>query len=217
MKDKFNMTKEENILIAKRLLVDAVYKSANLEGIAVTFAQTIDILNDVNVENIKPSDIGKVFGLRDAWEFCLNNIDEELNLAFIENIHILIAKTELDYKELGRIRTSDVIISGTTWRPEIPNSEILHEQLFEILKISNITDRALTVMLWIMRSQMFIDGNKRVATIIANKILIESGKGIVSIPVELDGKFKTMLVKYYETNNMNELKLWLFENCIEGV
>ena len=58
-------------------LVDAVYKSANLEGIAVTFAQTIDILNDVNVENIKPSDIGKVFGLRDAWEFCLNNIDEE--------------------------------------------------------------------------------------------------------------------------------------------
>lgn len=217
MKDKYKMSQEENIFIAKRMLVDAVYKSANLEGIAVTFAQTIDILNDVHVDNIKPSEIGKVCCLRDAWNYLINQINKNLDLAFIEDIHELIAKTELDYRYVGRIRTEDVLISGTLWRPEIPNPEILHEELLELLKISNPTDRALSIMLWIMRTQIFKDGNKRVATMIANKILIENGAGILSVPIELDGKFKAMLVNYYETNDMLELKMWLYDNCIDGV
>lgn len=217
MKNKYNMTQEENIFIAKRMLVDAVYKSANLEGIAVTFAQTIDILNDVNVENIKPSEIGKVCCLRDAWNYIIDNINKNMDLAFIEDVHQFITKTELDYRYVGTIRTEDVLISGTTWRPEIPNSETLHTQLIDLLKIDNVTDRALSIMLWIMRSQIFKDGNKRVATIIANKILIENGCGIISVPVELDGKFKSMLVNYYETNDISAIKQWLYDNCIDGV
>ena len=43
MKDKYTMTQEENVLIGKRLLVDVVYKSTNLEEIAVTFADKINI------------------------------------------------------------------------------------------------------------------------------------------------------------------------------
>lgn len=217
MKNKYKMSQEENIFIAKRLLIDSVYKSANLEGIAVTFAQTVDILNDINVDNIKPSEIGKVCCLRDAWIYIIDNINEDLDLAFIENVHQFVTKTELDFRYVGTIRTDDVLISGTSWRPEIPNPELLHAQLLDLLKIDNDTDRALSVMLWIMRSQIFKDGNKRVATIIANKILIECGCGIVSIPVELDGTFKSMLVNYYETNDMAELKQWLYDNCIDGV
>ena len=37
MKDKYNMSLEDNIFFAKRKLVDNIYKSANLEGISVTF------------------------------------------------------------------------------------------------------------------------------------------------------------------------------------
>lgn len=217
MKDKFQMTKQDNIFLAKRLLVDAVYKSANLEGIAVTFAQTIDILNDVNVENIKPSEISKVCCLRDAWQYIIDHIDDELHLGFLEEVHTLITKSEIDYQDLGKVRTRDVLISGTNWRPEIPNPETLHQELKELSTIENVTDRALTIMLWIMRNQIFLDGNKRVATMIGNKILIENGKGIISVPVELDGKFKTLLVEYYETNNMENIKQWMYDNCIDGV
>ena len=53
------------------------------------------------------------------------------------------------------------------------------------------------------------------ATLVANKILIEHGRGILSIPVELDGKFKEKLVHYYETNEMAELN-WIFEHCLDG-
>lgn len=217
MENKYNMTQEENIFIAKRMLVDAVYKSANLEGIAVTFAQTVDILNDVNVDNIKPSEIGKVCCIRDAWNYIIDNINKNLDLGFIENVHQFITKTELDYRYVGIIRFEDVLISGTSWRPEIPNPETLHIELMDLLNITNATDRALSIMLWIMRTQIFKDGNKRVATIIANKILIENGCGIISVPVELDGTFKSMLVNYYETNDMKNLKQWLYDNCIDGI
>ena len=217
MKDKYKMSIEENKFIAKRMLVDVVYKSANLEGIAVTFAQTIDILNDINVENVKPSEIGKVCCLRDAWQYIIDNINENLDLAFLENLHYFVTKTELEYKYVGTIRTNDVLISGTSWRPEIPNPDKLHFELINLLNLENNTDRALSIMLWIMRKQIFKDGNKRVATLIANKILIENGCGILSIPVKHDGKFKSMLIKYYETNEITEIKNWLYDNCIDGI
>ena len=107
-------------------------------------------------------------------------------------------------------------IGGTNWIPELPDIEKLHNQLTDILKIENITERAISVMLWIMRSQPFKDGNKRIATLVANKILIENGGGILSIPVELDRTFKVMLVEYYESNNMEIIKQFIYENCIEG-
>lgn len=47
MKNKYNMTKEDNIFFAKRKLVDNIYKSANLEGIAVTFADTLEFINNI--------------------------------------------------------------------------------------------------------------------------------------------------------------------------
>lgn len=217
MKNKFSMPQKDNVFFAKRLLVDAIYKSANLEGIAVTFAQTSDILNDVNVQNVKPSEISKVFCLRDAWQYVLENINADINLGFLENIHELVAKADVPYYELGKLRTNDVMISGTRWRPELPNAEKLHIELEEIKKIKNATDKAITSMLWVMRCQMFKDGNKRVGNLIANKILIENGNGIISVPVELDGEFKTRLVKYYESNDMSELKKWVYDNCIDGV
>ena len=46
MQDKYHMTKEDNIFFAKRKLIDNIYKSANLEGIAVTFADTVDFINN---------------------------------------------------------------------------------------------------------------------------------------------------------------------------
>ena len=217
MQEKFAMTQKENIEIAKRTLVDAIYKSANLEGIAVTYAQTIDILNNVNVVSLKPAEINKVFCLRDAWHYTLDHINDEMNLGFLEEIHALVARADVEYYELGKIRTTDVMISGTAWRPELPDAERLHKELMEIMKMPGNTDKALSLMLWIMRNQIFRDGNKRVATVAANKILIENGCGIVAVPVELDGTFKQMLVNYYESNDANEIKLFLYEKCVDGL
>lgn len=51
--DKYNMTMEENILYAKRNIVDSIWKSANLEGITVTFLETQAIFDGANVGHLR--------------------------------------------------------------------------------------------------------------------------------------------------------------------
>ena len=87
MKSKYNMTKEDNIFFAKRKLVDNIYESANLEGIAVTFADTYSFMNNVNTGKISIDDMLKLKGLKDAWEYILNHIDDKVDLDFIKKIH----------------------------------------------------------------------------------------------------------------------------------
>ena len=64
---------------------------------------------------------------------------------------------------------------------------------------------------------MFIDGNKRVANLVANKEMIKYGQGIIAVPVEFIGDYLTKLIEYYETNDMSKLKEWLYDNAIDGI
>ena len=68
-----------------------------------------------------------------------------------------------------------------------------------------------------MRRQMFIDGNKRIAMLFANKIMIDNGCGIITIAQENQATFYEKLIKYYETNDMNDIKNWIYTNCIDGM
>ena len=214
IQDVYAMTQEENIFCAKRVLVDSIYKQANLEGISISYAQTVDILNNVNVSSLKPNEISKVFCLRDSWNFVLDNISAPIHLGYLQELHKWVARFDVEYFNLGKWRVEDVLISGTSWRPEIPNTDKLHEKLQVLLSNPNITDRAIKTGLWLMRAQPFKDGNKRVGSFIINKILIENGKGIFNVPVELDGIFKQMLVDYYVSDDVTNLALWVAENCL---
>lgn len=215
--DKFNMSRDENIFCAKRILVDSVYKQANLEGIAVTFANTQDILNNVNVETLTPNEISKVCCLRDGWSYLLDHLDCNVDLVFLESLHEIIARFDVPYQYLGKLRTEAVMISGTDWRPKLPDANEIYLKLQELNKIESITDRALSIGFYLMRAQIFKDGNKRIGSFAINKILIANGKGIFNVPVKYDGTFKQMLVDYYESDDDSELKQWVFSNCLDGV
>ena len=95
MESIYNMTKDNNIFFAKRKLVDNLYKSANLEGIAVTFADTMAFFNNVNTGKISIDDMLKLKGLKDAWELVLNTINEELTMDYIKKIHFQICKAKM--------------------------------------------------------------------------------------------------------------------------
>lgn len=108
-------------------------------------------------------------------------------------------------------------ISGVEYIPEIPNEEQIKKDITKVLKIENVTDRAITYMLYGMRSQLFWDGNKRTSIISANKIMIQGGKGIIKIPdIKLE-EFNKLLTEYYNTNNMEKIKQFIYENCIYGI
>ena len=86
-----------------------------------------------------------------------------------------------------------------------------------IMSISNDLDRCISLFCWIQRSQMFLDGNKRVANLVANKEMIRYGQGIIAVPVEKIGEYFVLLINYYETNDMTCIKEWIRNNCVDGI
>ena len=216
MKDKYKMTREDNIFFAKRKLVDNIYKSAHLEGIAVTFADTYAFINNINNGNISVDDMFKLKGLKDAWEYVLSTVDEDLTTNYIKKIHFEICKAQGVYP-LGEYRDKGVGITGTSWRPKLPSECNYDEELKEILNNDNKLDMCISLFCWIQRSQMFLDGNKRVANLVANKEMIKNGLGIIANKVEKISEYFPLLIDYYETGNSDNLKNWIYENAIDGI
>ena len=52
---------------------------------------------------------------------------------------------------------------------------------------------------------------------LANKILIMSGAGILTITDSHMERFNTLLLDYYNTGNAEELKQFLYDNAIQGL
>lgn len=216
MQSKYNMTIKDNKFFLESKLVDVIYKSANLEGIAVTFADTYAFMNNVNTGKISVDDMFKLKGLKDAWVYVMESLDAKLNIDYIKKIHFEVCKGQNIFP-LGDFRDRGVGITGTSWRPKLPSKCNYDLELQELLKIENPLDRCLSLFCWIQRSQMFLDRNKRVANLVANKEMIRNGQEIISVPVEKIAEYLGYLINYYETNDMTTLKNWLYENAVDGV
>lgn len=203
MENKYNLTREQNVFIAKRNIVDYIWKSANLEGISVTYPETQVIYDRGIVNGLSVNEVIAINNLKYAWQFILEEDNANYSFNTICDIHKLVCDKLVLDSDLGRIRTKSQI------------KEELEQLLNQNTKTK--TEIAIEIMLWLMRRQMFIDGNKRVAMLFANKIMIDNGCGIISIANELQKDFFKKLIKYYETNNMDDLKLWIYDNCIDGL
>ena len=215
MNDKFHLTKEQNLFLAKKVLVSNIYNSARLEGINTTYPDTKTILEGVNVPNLKLDEINCILNLRDAWNYTLSNIDEEIDLDFICKVNSFVSRNES--LEWGVLRTGKVGINGVDYVPEIPQKEIIIKNIKKTLKQGSITEKALKLMLYLMRSQIFWDGNKRTSMIVANKILISNGCGIITIKEEDIREFNILLTEYYNTNNKDKIIKFLYDKCIFGI
>jgi Fic family protein len=216
MKSKFNLTREQNIFIAKRNIIDYIYKSARLEGLAVTYPDTESIYNGLSAAGVKVSDIIAVNNLKTAWHFLLDTLDPPLDYAYICKLNQLIGGDNLIYNA-GAIRTSPVSIGGTKWKPAIPERDDIKARLAELQSIESHTERAIEIMLYCMRGQFFLDGNKRTAMLAGNKEMIANGQGIITIPVENIPQFTTLLIEFYETEKSEAIKEFLYDICVDGI
>ena len=204
----------DNIDLAKRNLVNTIYKQAILEGVVATLSDTENIIEGGIVNNMTPNDILKVINLKHAWEFILNKniILSKTDFNTLSMINRLVL--EGFYYNAGMLRTLPVDIGGTTWKPDIPIEIEIKNDIDKIVNSSkNHIDIAIELLLYVVRKQMFIDGNKRTSVIFANHYLISKGKGLIVIPVDKINKYKELLINYYETNNKKEISKFLKDNC----
>lgn len=219
MENVFNLTREKNVFVAKRNIVDYIWKSANLEGIGVTYPETQAIYDRGIVSGLTVPEIIAINNLKYAWNFILENEDIDCDFKVLCHLHKLVCDKLVLDDDLGKLRTTPVNIGGTSWRPMFPIESQIKEELKELMEQTekSKTEIAIEVMLWIMRRQMFIDGNKRVAMLFANKIMIDNGCGIITISVENQPIFFEKLIKFYETGDNKDLKNWIYQTSIDGI
>ena len=214
--DKFNMTSEQSLFLAKKKWDENVYCGMRMENRAVTFPQTKTILQGVNVPSVQLNDIQAILNMRDAWQFLLGSMDQPVTLDYLCKINEYIARNEA--LEWGKLRTGSVMISGTDYLPPVPSAEAVAAELSEILTAdTTATAKALEAFVWGARGQFFWDGNKRTSMTLANKILIAAGAGLLTITDRHMEQFNTLLVEYYNTGDSEALKDFLYENTIQGI
>ena len=200
--------------MAKRLLVDSIWKSANLEGLGTTFPKTEAILANAPT-NTKTEEVLFVINMKRAWQFLLDNLEYKNSIMLLREFDKIVG--ELLFRYAGEIRTIPVQIGGTSWEPEMPHTGVIMESISQLEEITDIEQRALKYFCYIARTQMFIDGNKRVAQLMANKVLIEHNIGIFQIPIEKLEEFKGILIEYYETGNDEKIIGFMREYCIRRI
>ena len=219
MENKFNLTREQNVFVAKRNIVDYIWKSANLEGIGVTYPETQAIYDGGVVNGLTVDKIIAINNLKYAWQFILENKDIDYDFKSLSHLHKLTCDKLVLDQDLGRLRSTPVNIGGTTWKPQFPIESQIKEELERLLNQpeKTKTEIAIEIMLWIMRRQMFIDGNKRVGMLFANKIMIDNGCGIITISQENQPTFFEKLIQFYESGDNTDLKQWIYETSIDGI
>lgn len=204
------LTREQNIFLAKKTFVELVYNTAYIEGCNVTFPQTQTIIDGAIVNGITVDDIQTVLNLRDAWKYCIENVDEKLDLDYICKINELVSRNES--LRWGVLRTGTVGVGDFT--PTIPVKENVLQELDRIGQIADPTEKALEYFAYACKQQLFWDGNKRTSTIVASKILIESGNGILTIGKVNAEEFNVTLNDWYLKNELQPLKECL-RKCIK--
>ena len=203
-----------NLDFARANMKSLIYDQAILEGISTTFPDTELIINNGKVNNMSSEDVMKIINLKHAWEFILDKdvISSPTNYYISQYIAKLI--NEGFYYEGGRIRQVPVNIGGSTYKSHLPIENVVKDKISEIIN-SNIDDidKAIELTLFVMKTQVFIDGNKRTAIIFANHYLISKGKGLLVVPYELVAEFKKLLISYYEDYDNESIKKFLKDNC----
>ena len=203
-----------NIDLARRYLVDSIYKQAMLEGVATTYSDTETIVNGGKVKDMTASDINKVINLKRAWEF-ITSVDlanYPTNYAVLCQINQIVE----DGFSLtaGRIRSVPVTIGGSTYIPPIPFEDQVKQDLYDMLNNEEGIDLAVDLVLYVMKKQLFLDGNKRTAIIFANHYLISHALGLIVVPADKVDEYKKFLVAYYENELMKpDIANFLKEKC----
>lgn len=202
-----------NLDFARANMKSSIYDQAVLEGVSTTFPQTEDIIENGTVNGMTASDVQKVLNLKHAWEFILDEDVISSGSDYYLLCHVAKLVNEGFYSNGGRIRGVPVSFGGCSYIPPIPIESSVKEKINRIVEEKEGVDAAIDLCLYVMRTQIFIDGNKRAAVLFANHYLISQGLGLLVIPEKEVSGFKKLLIEYYEKNDDKKISKFLREKC----
>ena len=204
----------QNLDFARANMKSNIYDQAVLEGVATSFPQTEDIIDNGTVSGMTANDIQKILNLKHAWEFILDTDVLQAKTDYYLLCHIAKLVNEGFFADGGRIRAVPVSIGGSSYKPPIPVETIVRDRIQEIIiSEKEKIDIAIELCMYSMKTQVFIDGNKRASVIFANHYLIAHGQGLLVIPEEYVPEFKKKLIEYYEGKDIKDISTFLKDKC----
>ena len=206
---------QKNLDFARINMKNNIYDQAVLEGVATSFPQTEEIIENGIVSGMSADDVQKILNLKHAWEFILDKDVIRSKSDYYLLCHIAKQVNEGFFSDGGRIRGVPVTIGGCSYIPPLPIELDVKDKINEIVGQTeeDTVDTAIKLCLYCMKTQIFLDGNKRSSVIFANHYLISKGQGILIIPEKSVSEFKKLLVKYYESDDLNEISLFMKKEC----
>lgn len=203
-----------NIEFARANMKMNIYDQAVLEGVATSFPQTEEIIENGKVSGMTATDVQKILNLKHAWEFILDRDVVASRSDYYMLSHIARLVNQGFFSEGGRIRGVPVTIGGSSYVPPLPSELDVKERIQEIVEEDDDSiNTAIRLCLYCMKTQVFLDGNKRASVIFANHYLIAHGGGFLVIPEKEVSEFKKLLVKYYEGEDISVISAFMKERC----
>ena len=137
---------------------------------------------------------------RNAYRYLIDTPDREIDYPYLCELHHILMEGLMDSV----------------------NNELTDEQIVQVREMINQpakanTEIAIDVMLYILEKRLFADGDVRVALMFANKILLENGNGIISIPESRDNEFRAFLKGKHSMDDPEAFKSWVFTWCLRGI
>lgn len=213
-KDELSSDVINNIAFARANMKMNIYDQAVLEGVATSFPQTEEIIDNGKISGVTATDVQKILNLKHAWEFILDRDVIASRSDYYMLSHIARVVNEGFFAEGGRIRGVPVTIGGSSYVPPLPNELDVKEKIREIIEESDeVINTAIKLCLYCMKTQIFLDGNKRASVIFANHYLISHGGGFLVIPEKEVPEFKRLLVKYYEGEDITVIADFMKKYC----
>lgn len=207
--DKINTTIEKNICLVKENIIESIYCELKLEYMDVTFSQIQNVYDGKSGLDLCVKEIEKIKSLMNAWQFVLDTIEHSLDLEYICEIN----------KKIGEYEYKIILPPDTKRVPGNIFDEKKVESEIKVLMSSNLswTEKAINIMLHIIKSNFFSVVNMLTAQLVANQILIKNGKGLLYIPVEKRAEFLDKLLYYQGTGDDFGIKYFLYNCCIQSI
>lgn len=214
VEDELDIRVLNNIDFARANMKNNIYDQAVLEGVATSFPQTEEIIDNGKVHGVTATDVQKILNLKHAWEFILDKDVVASKSDYYVLSHIARIVNEGFFTNGGRIRGVPVTIGGSSYVPPLPLELDVKESINRIVNSSKEPiDVAIELCLYCMKTQIFMDGNKRASVIFANHYLISKGGGFLVIPEKDVPDFKRLLVRYYEGDDIKIISQFMKEKC----
>ena len=127
------MDVQQNLILAKKYMVESVFRAANVEGIGVTFPETQAICDGMSIGGHKIEEVEAVVDLKHAWQWCFANLQEQISPDTLQTINRIAGK--MTVINAGSLRdrydtpTYVTLRYGECYAPPLPQADTISKDL----------------------------------------------------------------------------------------